>query len=199
MANKKQYTNVSELVRDLSEDRAFAEDFDRHVSRRRIVKYLFALRTTRGMSQKDIAERLRCTQSRISKLENGDDDDLRLGDLCGYLDALELSMHLVVSPKNDTAVNLVKHHAFSIKEIMDHLTNLAQGDEKIAKGVANFLGEAFFNLVNMLGGSARRLPKRKDDKPYIEIQLMGIDSIDRDRDDTRVKRMDCTPHETVCE
>ena len=164
MGNKKQYTSVSELVRNLSEDRSFADEFERHVLQRRIVKDLFALRTTRRLSQKDIAEKLRCTQSRISKLESGYDRDLRLGDLSEYLDALELNMHIVVAPKNDTAVNLVKHHAFCIKEIMEHLTNLAQSDEKIAKGVADFHGETFFNLVKMLSDSTKRLPKRTDDK-----------------------------------
>ena len=199
MGNKKQYASVSELVRDLSEDRSFADEFERHVSQRRIVKDLFALRTTRGLSQKDIAEKLRCTQSRISKLENGNDDDLRLGDLRDYLDAIELSVNLVVTPKNDTAVNLVKHHAFCIREIMKRLTDLAQGDEKIAKGVADFHGEAFFNLVKMLGDSARQLPRRKDDRPYIQIELMGIEPIDHGCDDVAVEPVNHASQQIACE
>ena len=99
MANQK-YTSIEEMLRGISEDKQFADDFDRHVGKRRLVKHLFALRSVEGLSQKDIAERIGCSQSRISKLENGTDDDLRLADLAAHLGALDLDLCLVFGQKD---------------------------------------------------------------------------------------------------
>ena len=89
---KAEYTSVAEMVRSVSDDPQFADEFDRRVNSRRLVKHLFALRSAEGLSQKDIADRIGCSQSRISKLESGNDDDLRLADLAAYLRALGLDL-----------------------------------------------------------------------------------------------------------
>jgi len=177
MGKAKRYRSVTEMVRDVSEEQSFADDLQRRVSRRQLVKHLFVLRSVRRLSQKDIAQRLGCSQSRVSKLEASDDDDLRLGDLHGYLKALDLDLSLVVASRNRTPVGLVKYHAFSIKRLLDRLAVLARADDKIAEGVAGFFGEAFFNLVRLLQDSARRLPKDQDDQPYIQIELCESDTL----------------------
>jgi len=171
MSKTRHYKSVLEMVRDVSEDRAFAETLERRVAQRQIVKSLFALRSSKGLSQKDLAQKLGCTQSRISKLETGDDDDLRIGDLDRYLTALGLDVCLLVTPRHRMAIAMVKHHALAIKRLLDRLADLARGDNQIARGVAGFFGEAFFNLVKMLQDSSSRLPKNEGERPYIQIEL----------------------------
>jgi len=178
MGKAKRYQTVADMVRDVSEEHAFGKDVERRISSRRLVKKLFALRSERGLSQRDVAQKLGCSQSRVSKLEASVDSDLRLGDLNGYIKALDLDLSLVVSPENRTAAGLVKYHAFSIKRLLDRLAVLARGDDKIAKGVAGFFGEAFFNLVRLLQDSASRLPKQPDDRPYFQIELYESDLAD---------------------
>ncbi len=96
MATKKQFRNVSDLVRQKSSPK-FAAEFDEHVAGRAIGKSLFALRARNGLSQKDLAEKMGCSQSRVSKLETSPDAGIRLGDLDRYLGALGMEIRLAVT------------------------------------------------------------------------------------------------------
>src|SRR5438270_832611 len=88
----KQYKNVTEMATDLSEDKASGERVAKAIRERAMVDMLMALRTRENMSQTDIAERMGCTQSKVSKLESSIDDDLRLGDFRAYATALGFQM-----------------------------------------------------------------------------------------------------------
>ena len=174
MAKKRQYSSVSELLRDVAPDDEFRAEFDQRVARRRLIKHLLALRAVKGLSQKDIAEKLGCTQSRVSKLENANDDDVRLGDLRAYANAVGSELIASAIPQDMKPVDKVKCHAFAIKKHMDDLSQLAKSDARIAQGVASFFHELFVNFILMLGDSAKRLPLGPDELPYFEIQLGGL-------------------------
>ena len=60
-------------------------DFEARLHERQLVKLLDILRAFAGMSQKELAAKLGCTQSKISKLESGVDADLRFGDIATLL------------------------------------------------------------------------------------------------------------------
>ena len=153
---KNRYSDVSEMVREvLAEDQDFADEFEKHLAQRQIVKYLMALRASLDMSQQQIADKLGCTQSRISKLESGADGDLRFGDLVRYAGALGFKTDILLTPEDWTSVDEVKYHALCIKSNLDHLASLAAKDHSIAKGVAGFLNEAGFNLGRILQDSAK--------------------------------------------
>jgi hypothetical protein len=56
------------------------------------------------------------------------------------------------------------------------LAGLAANDQKIVRGVADFFGQAFFNLVRMLPDSAKRLPPRSGDgEPFISFEICESD------------------------
>jgi transcriptional regulator with XRE-family HTH domain len=165
-------SSVSQMVRETSGDPAFTESFEKRLQARRITKDLMVQRAVHRLSQKDIAEKMGCTQSRISKLESTNDGDLCLGDLARYSDALALRVKILLEDKDCTPVARVKSLAFQIKHEMDALAGLAANDHLIAKGVSDFFGEAFFNLVNMLQNSAQKLPTRPEDgSPYISFEI----------------------------
>jgi transcriptional regulator with XRE-family HTH domain len=159
---KKTYKSVAQVVRETAEG-PFAEAFEERLHGRRIVKDLMVLRASRGLTQADIAEKMGCTQSRISKLESAKDIDLTLGDLAKYAGAVGFRLGVVLEPRETTAVGRVKKLAFQIKDELDRLAGLAQEDQKIAQGVAGFFSEAFFNLVRILQGLADKLPCRPED------------------------------------
>jgi transcriptional regulator with XRE-family HTH domain len=171
--NEKTYSGVTEMVRDLVDDQDFAADFEKHLASRQISKKLFVLRNTLGMSQKDIADEIGCTQSRISKLESGADEDLRVGDLFAYLDAMGMGATIVVHNKSRTAVDQVKSHALSIKRLCDQLATLAVEDSAIAKGVSVFFGETASNLISMLHESAKRLPLAQESTIQADLDEGG--------------------------
>lgn len=178
---RKRYSSVAGMVRDLAEEPVFADAVEKRIEERNIIDNLMALRTRQGLSQKDIAARMKCTQSRISKLENGKDDDLRIGDFRAYADALGLEMNIVLASKRRRIVDDIKHHALSIKRLLGELSRLAEKDAKIADGVKDFvLGEAAYNIIKILleainkaaKGSARKLRLRRNDAgPSIQIEL----------------------------
>src|ERR1017187_4754192 len=160
------------MVRETSDDPEFTQSFEKSLHARRITKDLVVQRAIHHLSQSDIADKMGCTQSRISKLETTNDDDLRIGDLARYSDALGLRVRILLETKENTPVARVKSHAFQIKHEMDNLARLAADDHVLAKGVSNFLGQALFNLVRMLQDSAQKLPPRPEDGcPYISFEI----------------------------
>jgi transcriptional regulator with XRE-family HTH domain len=172
MGKKTRYTSVSEMLAEHAPDEKFREEFDEHAGRRRIIKRMMALRALKGMSQQDVAKEMGYSQSRISKLENGFDDDIRIGDLRSYVSSLGFRLGFVFVDRDFTAVEEIKQHAFRIKELLDRLAHLAGGDEKMAQAVSGFFGEAFFNVVRMIQESASKLPRRPaDDRPYLQIHV----------------------------
>ena len=98
--SRKRYKSVVEMTRDLSDDSSFADEVERTIAARRLVKTLLVLRACKGLSQKDIADKLGSTQSRISKLEASTDDALRIGDLRAYADALGLKVKIDLVKKD---------------------------------------------------------------------------------------------------
>jgi transcriptional regulator with XRE-family HTH domain len=165
----KQYTSVTEMVKDISEDADFSESFSEEVAERRVAKMLFTLRCAQGVTQKEMAERLGCTQSRVSKLENATLDNLRVGDLMAYAKEFDLCLSLGFHPRM-TAVEKVKFHAIEIKKNLDFLVSLAHKDDEILKGVKDFFGEALFNLLNFVQISAKKLPKKsRERQALIEV------------------------------
>jgi predicted XRE-type DNA-binding protein len=100
MPKNKAYRSIPELVRDIADSSSFADGFESRLANRKIVKDLMVLRATQGLSQKDVALRLGCTQSRISKLESMTDADLRIGDLSKYAEALGLQLRIILEPTN---------------------------------------------------------------------------------------------------
>lgn len=195
MAKKKQYDSVTELLRDVAPNDEFVAEFEEHIARRTLVKKLLALRAATGLAQKDIAEKMNCSQSRISKLENGVDDDLRLGDLSRYCDAIGFQFGAVISKNHISAVDQIKYHAFCIKGVLDHLVGLAEGDEAMTKGVSSLHVETLINLVKFVANSAAKLPNTlKTELPDVHIETVDLSllSSDLETDDSGTKDADHT-------
>ena len=112
-----------------------------------------------GKSQKDIADAFGCSQSRISKLENGTDEEMRLGDLSGYLEALGLESSMLIVKANWQAMDQIKYHAFEIQRCLTRLADLAKDDHAIDQGVAHAHVETLVNVINIISNSAKDLPE----------------------------------------
>lgn len=152
------FSSVEAMVRATSDDKSFADEFEQRMARRRIINLLISLRGARGLTQKDIAARLNCTQSRVSKIENSIDEEIGFGDLREYASALGLTTQIVFMSRKAKTVDRVKFHAMQIKSLVERLAGLAQKDPAIAKGVSDFFGEAAFNLLRILQEAAEKLP-----------------------------------------
>jgi transcriptional regulator with XRE-family HTH domain len=176
MSKEKQYKSVSEMVHAVSEDKSFADAFDKRITERQVIKLLISLRALADKSQGDIAKTMGCSQSRISKLESAKDGDLRLEDFHAYLIALGYDMKIVIAKREQTAFDEVKYHALSIKRLLDHFAQLAGDDETMAHGVLKAIGETWYNVAKMLEDSVRKLKVRpRAAGPAIAVELQEVD------------------------
>jgi transcriptional regulator with XRE-family HTH domain len=135
-SKQQQYASVSDLVRAVAPDADFLTAVEERLADRRLIKQLLSMRAVKGLSQQDIAEKLNCTQSRISKMESSVDDDLRLGDLRAYAKAVDCSFVAAVLSDEVNPVDQVKDHVFAIKRHLDDLALLTQSDEELFKRLA---------------------------------------------------------------
>lgn len=177
-AGRRRYRNVQEMVRALSEDRDLAEGISRKIDERNIINHLMATRAVMGLSQKDIAGKMKCTQSRISKLESGKDDDLRIGDFHGYAEALGLQLMVLIAKKGKLPVSRrIKHHVSALKQLFAELSNLAGDDASMRRGGFNVMLTAVCTLstglTELLKDISQRVPETQIDGPapiQIEVQ-----------------------------
>ncbi len=75
------YRRVAEAVRQLS-------------TKTRLIDQLIIARVAAGLTQAQMAAKFRCSQSRISKIEDSQDADLSLGDIQAYARIVGLKLRL---------------------------------------------------------------------------------------------------------
>jgi ribosome-binding protein aMBF1 (putative translation factor) len=75
------YRRVADAVRQLS-------------TKTRLIDQLIIARAAAGLTQAQMAAKLRCSQSRISKIEDSNDADLSLGDIQAYARIVGLKLRL---------------------------------------------------------------------------------------------------------
>jgi transcriptional regulator with XRE-family HTH domain len=180
MSHKRRYSKVSQAVHaEASPD--FAEAFDKRLADRQLIKTLLVMRARCGLSQEEIADKLNCTQSRISKLESGKDADMRIGDIMSYAEATGHDIQVVFLPKDSLPLaTMVKYHFFETKKSMEKLVGLATTDEVIGKGVAGFFGEACLNFICMLVEKVKALPRRAQEHvPLVKL----LSEVGEDKED----------------
>ena len=170
MAKKKElYADVREMIQDLNP--GLLADFDKLGEARKLIKHMVMARVVKGMSQKDVAQKLQCNQSRISKLEGLQDDDMRLGDLRSYAEAVGLEFVAGFQPKNMEPAKEVERHMLAVKKHMNRLAGFARADHAIARGVWKFFWGQLYNFVSL----AKFLPPVSENSPCFSMEL-GSDS-----------------------
>jgi transcriptional regulator with XRE-family HTH domain len=184
MSKKNTYDDVAGMVREATESPELLAALKKRLADRQVIKHLLMLRAAYGMSQEDIAKALNCSQSRISKLENGVDADLGFGDLVRYVSALGCHAQIVIFRKGTKLVDQVKFHFLQTREIMERLVRLSKTDPEIAKGVAKFFGEAGFNFLKMICDKAQKLPEDGQEEPPF-VMIADECDLDRGREGTQ--------------
>jgi len=167
------YKSVEEMAAATIPSQEFNKELSRQLRARSVANHLVALRGSRGLSQQDIAKRMECSQSRISKLEQTDDEDLRLGDVARYLNAVDFSLQIGMTERKQPLVDTVKYHVFAIRQALRKLIKLAHMDEDIARGVAGFFGEACYNFIKMMQKSVEEMPSDINGEPLMRIDVIG--------------------------
>ena len=148
---EKHYMNTaSSVIAELCGNDAIVKDVEENISKTRFVSALEAIRTRKGMTQKDVATKMGISVSKVSRFEASADDDLRIGDVKAYLQAIETDVSVALFDKSMPATNQIKHYIFEIERLLRHLTTIAKecgDDSSIVDGISRFRGEVLYNFI----------------------------------------------------
>lgn len=158
----RRYASVSELLLKESVDEEIRKEVASLNAETVIVRRLVALRAGAGMTQTDLAKKLGCTQSRISKIEASKDEDITLGVIRDYVQATGSRIGIFCG-KPVSHVEAVKNHALSIRRHLESLADIAQKHDELEPHIQGFFGEAFFNILSILSECQNQMPNGRGD------------------------------------
>jgi transcriptional regulator with XRE-family HTH domain len=161
----KQFKNVNELIKGISEDENFKKDAIKQISENGLGKFLFFLRCEHRMTQKELAEKMGCTQGRVSKIESAKDDSLSIKDFIDYGNALGLELEIGFRSKEMKWVDMVKYHAFQMQRYLNNIVQVAKEDKALEEGALNFCFETLKNVPVLILNTMSKLPKSRFNKP----------------------------------
>ena len=128
---------------------AAGEAVQREANATAIVSALEDIRVRKGLRQKDVAERMQVSESTVSRFEDSRDEDVRVGDLVKYADAIGMKLTLFMEDPSLPAAEQIKHCVFVISDLLQRLADLSKehhDDSAIVDGIARFRGEVLFNF-----------------------------------------------------
>lgn len=166
----RRYASVSDLLlkeKGRAEVRAEVASLNAHTV---VVRQLVSLRASAGMTQTDLAKKIGCTQSRISKIEASKDEDITLGIIRDYAQATEGQIGIFCG-KRISHVEAVKNHALSIRRHLESLADIAQKHDELEPHIQGFFGEAFFNILSILSECQNQMPNTRGD---FELRLTSV-------------------------
>jgi transcriptional regulator with XRE-family HTH domain len=141
---------IAEMAAALADNPSVEQDVQKEIQRNAMVSYLLSLRVSKGLTQEQVATAMGCDASKISRLESGNDETLKWGDIADYTSALNVQMFVLVEDPTLPAAERIKQCVFSIHEHLNDLTELARqvgSDDKIARKINEFSGEVLFNFL----------------------------------------------------
>lgn len=141
--------SVAEMAADVLGDPSAKERVEKLIANRRLIEQLVLQRILREKNQTEVAKSMGCHTSKISRLEAGSDQDLKLGDILGYLSALDMGLSMTLTNPTSPIADRIKHAVFQIDDLLQDLRDLAApyDDDKINEGIDRFYHEVLFNFI----------------------------------------------------
>jgi transcriptional regulator with XRE-family HTH domain len=170
------FNSVSELLKAHGKPEAVSE-YEELLKGSAVVRALIAKRIKAKLTQKDVADAIGISQSAVSKFEASSDGDLTLGEIARYSEAVDAPLIIQIgSPMS--LVQSVKSHAFAMKHDLEKLASLAcenEEDSEFAHSIAEFFGEAGFNLMAFLVDAFDKLPAKVTRAKTPRFRVLGKD------------------------
>ncbi|MEW5895639.1 MAG: helix-turn-helix domain-containing protein [Candidatus Omnitrophota bacterium] len=160
----KQFKNVNDLIKGLSEDENFKKEALKTISENGLSKFLSFLRCGHQMTQKELAEKIGCSQGRVSKIESAKDDKLSIKDFIDYGNALGLELEIGFRRKDMKWVDMVKYHAFQMQGYLNNIVQVAKEDEALEEGALAFCFETLKNVPVLILNAMSKLPNARFNK-----------------------------------
>lgn len=165
-------TSTAMLAASLTSDPGAATRVETHQTETRFVRVLIAMRVEKKLSQKELAEKMGCSPSKVCRMEASADKSLNLGDVMLYAKALGVNMSVLFDDPALPAAERIKHHVFAVHDLLEHLVKLAHqvgGGDAISAKIKQFYGEVLFNFMRGFGNCYSKLPGATP------VRLVGAD------------------------
>jgi len=158
----KRFGSVSDMMKDLNDGSAQAEAIQKDLKRSQISSILFVMRNKQNLTQGQMAEKLGWSQSKVSKMEHQEDTHYSVSEITDYCSALGYNLEIGFSLKSETWLDKVKRHYTHMHRYLNKISDSAQGDAAIQKGVNQVMIEASGNLLHLVEvciGKVKKPPK----------------------------------------
>jgi len=169
-ATGRRYESVKDLVAKEGIPTDVQNKLDELRRDTRVVNQLTRLRVCSGLTQEEMANHLGVTQSAISKLESGRDEEVTLREIREYARATSQRIGVIFG-KPLTHVEAIKLYADGLKTELEALAELASQDNELESEIKNFFGEAWYNLFAILATCSGKLPSGSND---LEVSIKII-------------------------
>ena len=163
----KKMTNVAELAKDLGYNQEEIHELEKEIEAKSLSRYLTVLRAQQSVTQGEMAEKMKVSQSYISKLENAFNENIGVDEMADYVNALgfEFSIHI---GKPKTIVQRIIHAYNVMLSLFKELQKTRREDPEILRGLAKFEFEASKNMLKLAetlmassGDKLKKLGKRR--------------------------------------
>ena len=148
------------LAAELADDPTIAPEVESLIRRSQLVRTLTGLLLSKKLTQKQIADSMKCDQSRVSRIENGYDEDITFGEIVAYAQATGCTTNLLFDNATAPAATRIKQHVLAIHSQLESLAKLAEneGSEEIfIKKINEFMGEVLLNFMIRFDSSYKRV------------------------------------------
>jgi transcriptional regulator with XRE-family HTH domain len=163
------YEHVSGLMRGEGIPKEVQERVDKFAHETQASAHLAEIRQRAGITQEKMATALGVTQSSISKLEAGKDEDITLKQICEYARVTDQRIGIMLG-KPFSAAEAVRVHANGLKYWLDQLAAIANENPERQSEIKGLLGDTFVNLFNIIALCNDKLPVSDTDSIQ-EIRL----------------------------
>jgi transcriptional regulator with XRE-family HTH domain len=144
------FKSTADAAAHLAGEPEVAKRVKSEIRRNELVSTLLQMRIDKGLTQEQIAERMGVNPSTVSRIESGNDRQLKWTDIVGYVAALKIQMGILFDDETLPAATRIKQCVFKIDEELKFLAEHAkqQGDEPaIVQGIDRFYRDVLFNFA----------------------------------------------------
>ena len=178
---------VAKLGAELADDPEALGRIEELIDSHQLIRILTTGRIGRGMTQQEVAVRMGCNQSKVSRLEDGCDDDLSFGDLQLYLNAIDMSFSMIFHDSRASLQERTKQLVFAIHENLEKLADIARsedGNDQAVEKINQFCGEVLMNFIVRYAQSYQKIqqvrPRALTDKAKTLASGHGTEAAKRE-------------------
>jgi len=153
--------DVERMAVELTGDQGAVAGIRKHLLDTQLVWTLIQMRNASRMNQKQLAQKMGVSTSKVSRMEAVADDDLSFGDIRAYTKALGMDISIMFDSAGMPAAQRIKQHVLAIHDLLETLCEISKevgGGDDISRKIKDFYGDVLFNLLLVFAKNYSSLP-----------------------------------------